>query len=147
MADAKVSELTSASAVNAADSFYLVQGAESKKATYAQIYANVATPASFSDTFAITGAETITGAGSISVSKSTSIINNPENSGNLTIAAGVDGQIKHIIMVSNNGSRTLQLIDSQLGHTSITFDTISDTATLIYTSSKWYFIGGTATVV
>jgi len=147
MADSKVSELPAVTAVNGTDSLYVVQGSESKKATVAQVFATVATPASFTGTFAITSSETLTGAGPVSVAYSTSLITNPDNGGNLTIVAGVEGQIKHVIMTANSGSRTLALIDSQLGHTSITFDGAGDTATLIYTSSKWYFIGGTATVV
>jgi len=146
MADSKVSELTAVSVVNAADSLYVVQGSESKKATLAQVFADVATPASFSGTVAVTGAETLTSAGVISVTKNITLINNPSAAGNFTIAAGVDGQIKHIVMTGNTGSHVLALVDSQLAHASITFNSIGDTATLIYTSSKWYFIGGTATV-
>jgi len=146
MADSKVSELPAVTVVNPTDSLYVVQGSESKKATVAQVFADVATPASFSDTVAVTGSETLTSAGVISVTKNITLISSPSSAGNFTIAAGVDGQIKYIVMIANGGSHTMALVDSQLGHNSVTFASEGDTATLIYTSSKWYFIGGTATV-
>ena len=146
MADSKVSELTAATTVAAADQFYLVQSSTSKKLTAANLFANVATPVSFSDKINIAGtAQTLTGAGTISTASTITLLN-PGSSGTLDIGYGTEGQIKILIMIANSSAYTLTLEDSQLGHTSIRFDAVGETATLIYTNSKWYCIGGTATV-
>ena len=49
MADSKLSELTAATAAAAADTTYLVQSSTSKKITVANLFGNVATPVSFTD--------------------------------------------------------------------------------------------------
>ena len=48
-------------------------------------------------------------------------------------------------MVSNTGSHTVTLQDTTVAN-DITFTAAGHSATLLYTNSKWYFIGGTATV-
>jgi hypothetical protein len=146
MADSKVSELTAATSVAAADTLYLVQSSTSKRVTTANLFANVATPVSFSDKINIAGtAQSLTGAGTISTSTTVTTLS-PGSSGTLDIGSGTEGQIKIIIMIANSSAYVLTLEDSQLGHTSVRFDAVGETATLIYTNSKWYCIGGTATV-
>ena len=63
MADSKLSELTAATSVAAADTFYLVQSSTSKGVTAANLFADVATPVSFSDKVSIADADTVTGPG------------------------------------------------------------------------------------
>ena len=58
------------------------------------------------------------------------------------MTAGVEGQLKIIIMSSNTSAVTLTLDDSDLGHDTITFNNAGDTTTLIYAGSKWWSIGG-----
>ena len=58
MADSKLSELTAATSVAAADTFYLVQSSTSKGVTAANLFADVATPVSFSDKVSIADADT-----------------------------------------------------------------------------------------
>ena len=48
-------------------------------------------------------------------------------------------------MISNTGANTFTLSGSNVAG-SIVFSSLGDTATMIYTSSKWFMIGGTATV-
>jgi len=145
MADAKLSELTAATSAAASDVLYVVSGSNSNKITIANLFANVATPVSFSDTIAITDTNTMTAAGEIITTTNITYISNPDADGNYTLGDGVDGQIKIVIMISNNNARTCTLQGSTMAR-DVAFDAAGETATLLYTNSKWYFIGGTATV-
>ena len=145
MADAKLSELTAATSAAATDVFYAVQGSDSKKMAVSTLFADVATPVSFSDKIAITDTNTMTAAGEIITTTNITYINNPDADGNYTLGDGVDGQLKIVIMTSNTGSRTCTLQGSTIAR-DVAFDAAGESATLLYTNSKWYFIGGTATV-
>ena len=145
MADAKLSELTAATSAAASDVFYAVQGSNSTKMSVATLFADVPTPASFSDSIALTGANTMTAAGEIITTTNITYLSNPDADGNYVIGDGVDGQIKIVIMISNNNARTCTLQGSTMAR-DVAFDAAGETATLLYTNSKWYFIGGTATV-
>jgi len=145
MADAKLSELTAATTAAASDVLYVVSGSNSNKITIANLFAEVATPVSFSDSIAITDTNTMTAAGEIITTTNITYISNPDADGNYTLGDGVDGQIKIVIMISNNNARTCTLQGSTMAR-DVAFDAAGETATLLYTNSKWYFIGGTATV-
>jgi hypothetical protein len=145
MADAKLSELTAASSAASSDVLYVVSGSNSNKITVANLFADVATPVSFSDSIAITDTNTMTAAGEIITTTNITYISNPDADGNYTVGAGVDGQLKIVIMTNNTGSRTCTLQGSTLAN-DIAFTAAGHSATLLYTNSKWYFIGGTATV-
>lgn len=145
MADAKLSELTAATSAAASDVFYAVQGSNSTQMSVATLFADVATPVSFSDKIAITDTNTMTGIGEIITTTNITFISNPDSAGNFTIGDGVDGQLKIVIMTSNTGGHTCTLQGSTLAQ-DLVLDAAGKTATLLYTNSKWYFIGGTATV-
>ena len=132
MADSKLTELTAATSVAAADQLYLVQSSTSKRVTAANVFGAIATPTVFGDKVSIGDHQTVTSAAS---------------GGTLTMTAGVEGQLKIIIMSSNTSAVTLTLDDSDLGHDTITFNNAGDTTTLIYAGSKWWSIGGSATIV
>ena len=142
MADAKLSELTAASSAAGTDVLYAVQGSNSTKMSVATLFADVATPVSFSDKIAITDSNTMTSAGEIILTTNITLITNPDASGNYTLGTGVDGQIKIIIMTSNSGGHTCTI---KAAH-DIVLNTAKQTATLLYTNSAWYMIGGTGSV-
>lgn len=146
MADSKVSEMTAATAAAAADKLYLVQGSNSKSVTNAVLFGNVATPAVFNDKLSIGDHETITAVGAITTDYNVTFINNVSAGGNCSLAAGVDGQLKIIIMTSNSGGHTVTLNAANIAQ-DISFDAAGESATLMYDTgtSKWYFIGGSAT--
>ena len=146
MADSKLTELTAATSAAAADSLYLVQSSTSKSITNANFFASIATPVSFGDTVSIGDHETVTGAGVLAADKNVHVITNPGSSGTLTLPTGATGQLKIIVMSSNTSAVTMTLDDSDLGHDTITFNNAGDTTTLIYAASKWWSIGGSATV-
>jgi hypothetical protein len=145
MADAKLSELTAATAAAGTDVLYTVQGSDSKKTTVATLFADVATPVKFSDTIAITDSNTMNAVGEIITTTNITFISNVDTGGNFSIGNGVEGQLKIIIMTSNTGGHICTLQGSTMAR-DVVFDAAGETATLLYTNSKWYFIGGTATV-
>jgi len=126
---------------------YLVQSSASKSVTNAILFGNVATPAAFNDKLSIGDHDTITAVGAISLDTNVTFINDIDAAGNLTLAAGVDGQIKIIIMSSNSGGHTVTLNAANIAQ-DISWDATGESATLLYDTgtSKWYFIGGSASV-
>src|SRR6056300_1823170 len=145
MADAKLSELTAVSTAAGTDVFYTVRGSESNKMSVATLFADVATPVSFSNTIAITDTNTMNAVGEIITTTNVTYISNVSNSGNCSIATGVDGQVKIVIMTANIGGHVVTLQGPNIAN-DIAFDAAGETATLLYTNGTWYFIGGTATV-
>ena len=59
----------------------------------------------------------------------------------LTLAAGSVGQIKIITMITDGGDATLTPTNFAGSNTTITFDAVGDTITLIYIGSAWCVIG------
>jgi hypothetical protein len=149
MADSKVTAMTAATSVLGTDVLYLVKPATSPydhKVTVANLFGGIAVPVVLQDDLILGGTvQTLSSAGAISIANLVTRINSPDGAGTLTIADGVDGQIKVIVMVSNAGSHALT-ISSNIGHSSIVFNSVGDTANLIFLSGNWYFLGGTATV-
>ena len=147
MADSKLSELTAATAAAATDTTYLVQSSTSKQITIANLFGNVATPVQFTDSIQIGDHNTITAAGAISTAYNVTYINNPSGGGTCSIGAGLDGQVIIIIMSSNSGGHTIQVSGANVANT-ISFDAAGESATMLYDTglSKWFFIGGSATV-
>ena len=146
MADSKLSDLTAATSAAAADSTYLVQSSTSKSITVQALFAAIATPTAFNDKVSIGDHNTMTAVGTISTDYNVTIINNPDTGGNCPIGAGLDGQIKIIIMSSNTGGHAVTVSGSNVSGT-ITLDSAGETALLIYDTglSTWWMIGGTAT--
>ena len=146
MADSKVSEMTAATAAAAADKMYLVQGSNSKSVTNAVLFGNIATPAAFNDKLCIGDDDQMTAVGAVSLDTNVTFLYNFSGAGNLSLAAGVDGQIKIIIMSSNSGGHTITLNAANIAQ-DISWSSVGHSATLMYDSgtSKWYFIGGSAT--
>lgn len=149
MADSKVTAMQPATEVNSADVLYLVKPSTSPydhKITIANLFGGIPVPVVLEDKLVLSGTpQTLAAAGAISTTTNVTKITSPDNSGTLTIADGIEGQIKTIIMVSNAGNHTLS-ITSNIGHSSIVFNQAGDTATLMFQGTVWYFIGGTATV-
>ena len=149
MADSKVTAMTTATSVSPTDVLYLVKPATSPydhKVTVANLFGGIAVPVVLQDDLILGGTvQTLTSAGAISIATLVTKITSPSGAGTLTIADGVDGQIKVIIMVSNSASHALT-ISSNIGHSSIVFNSAGDTANLIFLTGNWYFLGGTATV-
>tara|TARA_B100001564_G_scaffold269886_1_gene231488 strand:+ start:571 stop:1017 length:447 start_codon:yes stop_codon:yes gene_type:complete len=147
MADSKLSELTAATTAAATDTTYLVQSSVSKQITVANLFGNVSTPVQFTNSIQIGDHNTITAAGAISTDYNVTYINDPSGGGTCSIGAGLDGQIIIIIMSSNSGGHTIQVSGANVAQT-ISLDAVGESATMLYDTglSKWFFIGGSATV-
>ena len=149
MADSKVVGMSPASEIASGDWLYLVKTNTSPydfKLSIANLFGGIPVPVVLEDKLVLSGTpQTLSAAGAISTTTSVTKITSPDANGTLTIADGVDGQIKTIIMQSNTGGHTLT-ITSNIGHSSIAFNSAGDTATLMFMGTVWYFIGGTATV-
>lgn len=149
MADSKVTNMTPATSVSPTDVLYLVKPNTSPydhKVTLANLFGGITTPAVFENKMVMGGAvQTLTAAGAISLDSLVTKIVSPDSNGNLIIADGVDGQIKVIIVSANAMNATLSLVDN-IAHSSISFSQVGHTAILMFNGTKWYFIGGTATV-
>jgi len=141
----KFSELTAATAAAGVDTFAIVQGTDSKKLTVASLFADISTPVRFNDKVKIGDENVMTALGTILSTTNITLLSNIDSAGNLSINDGDSGQVKFVIMTSNAGGHTITLQGANLQN-DISFSAAGDTATLLYTNSKWYFIGGTATV-
>ena len=61
-----------------------------------------------------------------------------------TLAAGANGQIKHLCMAGDGGDMVVTVTNAgwkSSGSGTITFDDIGDSVTLLYVNSKWYAVG------
>jgi len=141
----KFSELTAATAAAGVDTFAIVQGTDSKKLTVASLFADISTPVKFNDKVKIGDENVMTALGTILSTTNITLLSDIDSAGNLGINDGDPGQVKFVIMTSNAGGHTITLQGANLQN-DISFSAAGDTATLLYTNSKWYFIGGTATV-
>lgn len=66
-----------------------------------------------------------------------------------TLAAGVEGQVKVFAMKADGGDMVITVTNAgwkSSGTGTITFDTIGDACTLMYSSSKWFCIGNNGCV-
>jgi hypothetical protein len=149
MADSKLIALNPASSVVGTDYMYVVKPATAPydhKVSIANLFGGIPVPVVLDNKLILGGTvQTLSSAGAINVTSLVTKITSPDGAGTLTIADGTDGQIKVITMVSNAASHALT-INSNIGHSSIVFNSAGDTATLMFLSGNWYFVGGTATV-
>ena len=88
--------------------------------------------------------QTLSGPGAVDItSQITHIVTTGADA--LTLADGLEGQHKTIIMKTDGGDGTLT--PSNLGNgTTITFNDVGDSANLIFTNAAWHFMGGSATL-
>ena len=147
MADSKLSELTSATSAGASDTTYLVQSSVSKQITVQNLFGNQTTPVQFTNSIQIGDHQTMTAVGAISTSYNVTYLNDVSAGGTCSLGTGLDGQVIIIIMSSNSGGHTVQISGANVAQT-ISLDAAGERATMLYDTglSKWYFIGGSATV-
>lgn len=145
MADSKVSELTAATSVGGSDTLYLVQSSTSKKVTVAKFFENAAN-VTLSGNINIGGTvQSLAAPGLISLTTPITHLTSDASGGALAINQGTSGQTKYLVMIGDGGGN-YTLSANVAGSGTITFDTIGDTAQLLFTSGKWYMVGGTANV-
>lgn len=125
-------------------------GLNTNKATVLGSTLNVTGLATFSGGTASTGTSTVgtivgstqalSGAGAVNVTTLTTKLTTT-GANALTLADGVDGQVKIIVMVVDGGDGTLTPT-TKTGFTTITFNDIGDGVTLVFTSTTgWICVG------
>lgn len=93
----------------------------------------------------IAATQTLTGAGAVNLTTlTTKVVTTGANA--LTLAAGTDGQIKIITMITDGGDGTLTPTNFGNG-TTITFNDVYDTVMLQYVNSKWVIISNSGATV
>jgi hypothetical protein len=91
----------------------------------------------------LTGSEDLAASGTASTTLTTSYFSTAAAE-TATLAAGTDGQVKVFAMAADSGDMVITVTNAgwkASGTGTITFDTIGDACTLLYTNSKWYVIG------
>ena len=79
--------------------------------------------------------ENITGGGALSLTTAVSLISTTDAE-TYTLADGIEGQIKVISMKVNGGNATVTP-DNYVNGTSILFNNVNDTITLLYQTTGW----------
>jgi hypothetical protein len=140
MADKKITALTAATALSTDDLFHVVDSPASspsnKKITATNVFNKIPTWIGFADTVATSAAD------SLAIPVTASIVHKTTGADAeaLTIAAGTQGQIMIVILIVDGGGTGTVAASSTVMH-SIVFATAGDTATLLFTNSKWHVVG------
>ena len=145
MADKKISALTAMTAPATADFLHIIDDNSgtytNQKVTLTTLFQNVPTFVAFTDTVATSAAD------SLAIPITASIVHKTTGSDAeaLTVAAGTQGQLLMIVLIVDGGGTGTIAASSSVADT-IAFADAEDTAQLLFTNSKWHFMGGTATV-
>lgn len=145
MADSKVSELTSATSVGGSDLLYLVQSNTSKKITASNLFGNAGNVVLRGNVALEPAVQLLATPGVIDLSKTVSHLAVDGIGGTCIIHAGKPNQIKIITVISSAGG-TFSIKANIAASANVNFNSVGDTATLLYTYNKWFMIGGTATL-
>ena len=145
MADKKISALGAMTAPAAADFLHVIDDNSgtytNQKVTLTTLFQNVPTFVAFTDTVATSAAD------SLAIPITASLVHKTTGSDAeaLTVAAGTQGQLLMIVLIVDGGGTGTIAASSSVADT-IAFADAEDTAQLLFTNSKWHFMGGTATV-
>ena len=140
MADKKISALTAMTAPATADFLHIIDDNSgtytNQKITLTTLFQNVPTFLAFTDTVATSAAD------SLAIPITASVVHKTTggDAEALTIAAGTQGQIMIIVLITDGGGTGTVAASSTVMH-SIVFADAGDTATLLFTNSKWHVVG------
>ena len=153
MADQKISELTAATTGASADLLHVVQGGTNKKLTVQNLLENIAGNVKIDGFLAFDATpEAITAAGSaiaINVTSAMSNITstNATTGGNsLTLANGVQGQIKIITLIVDGGNVDVTPANF-LNGTKWTMEDAGDSMTVIFNGANWQVLANNGCTV
>ena len=145
MADKKITALTESNSLSTDDLFHVVDSPASspsnKKITANNVFQKIPTWIGFADTVATSAAD------SLAIPITASIVHKTTggDAEALTVAAGTQGQLLMIVLITDGGGTGTIAASSTVADT-IAFADAEDTALLLFTNSKWHFMGGTGTV-
>ena len=145
MADKKITALQESTALSSDDIFHIVDSPASspsnKRISSTNVFNKLPTWLGFADTVATSAAD------SLAIPITASIVHKTTggDAEALTVAAGTQGQLLMIVLITDGGGTGTIAASSTVADT-IAFADAEDTAQLLFTNSKWHFMGGTATV-
>ena len=145
MADKNIANLPSSAAASFDDLLIVVdtpaESPANKKITLTNFFNKIPTWLGFADTVATSAAD------SLAIPVTASIVHKTTggDAEALTVAAGTQGQLLMIVLTTDGGGTGTIAASSSVADT-IAFADAEDTAQLLFTNSKWHFMGGTATV-
>ena len=145
MADKKITALQESTALSSDDIFHVVDSPASspsnKRISSTNVFNKLPTWLGFADTVATSAAD------SLAIPITASIVHKTTGSDAeaLTVVAGTQGQLLMIVLIVDGGGTGTIAASATVADT-IAFADAEDTAQLLFTNSKWHFMGGTATV-
>tara|TARA_Y100001951_G_C11086577_1_gene154341 strand:+ start:14 stop:463 length:450 start_codon:yes stop_codon:yes gene_type:complete len=148
MADKKITALNALSGLSTDDLFHVVDdpsGAPTnKKITATNVFNKVPTWLGFAQT-----AQALTGAGAADVTSAITNCTSSAAAQTVTLANGVQGQVKIICHIALSNSGTIVIDPDGTGHgfANITLNAVGDSAVLMYNNVGWFIIGGNSAVV
>lgn len=119
------------------------QGADITVTDLSRNYNNINGNFAITGRLVLSGSEDVTDAGAIDLTKSASYFTTAAAE-TATLAAGTEGQVKTLMMKGDSGDMVITVTNAgwkSSGTGTLTFDTIGDSCTLQYISSKWFCIG------
>jgi hypothetical protein len=143
MADKKITALTDlGNAIAGEDLLHVIDDPSgnpvNKKISVANFFNNIPTYIALDDTVQVVDTTTEAVNVSASISHIDTVTAGGAHAG--ALADGTNGQIKIITMIADGGDSVVTPTN-MAGGTSITFDDVGDSATLLFTNSNWVVIG------
>ena len=146
MADSKVSELLSTTSIGGSDLFYIVQSNVSKKITAANFFNSLGNVV-ISGNINVGGLpQLLSSPGIVQLTTPITHLSVDAVGGTINIPAGTSGQQKYVVLISSAGGSYAINNANIAGNANVIFDTVGDSATLLFTNNKWFVVGGTANV-
>jgi len=142
MADKKITALTDlGNAIASEDLLHVIDDPSgnpvNKKISVANFFNNIPTYVALDGTAHVIDTTTEAVDVSTSISHIDTVTAGGAHAGSM--ADGTNGQIKIITMIADGGNSVITPTNKS-GFTTVTFDDVGDTATLLFTNSKWHVI-------
>jgi len=141
MADKRISELTAATTVNAADTFVLVQSGSTLKVAANVLFGNIPV------NVAVKEASESLDAGALSVSLAYSKVKPTTAGAAYTLAAGAHGTVKTIVCETFTSGTAVVTVTGGKGFTTLTFNAVGDAVVLQNIEGGWYITGNNSVAV
>ena len=138
MADAKISELVSATSAGGSDLLYLIQSNTSKKITVGSLFANAGN-VTLTGNINLGGTpQLLSSPGTISLTTPVTHLVVDSIGGVLQLPRGTNGQLKILTLISTSGGSYTLNTDNVAGSLNVILDKNGDTVVLVYTNNKWF---------